>query len=86
MLMRCKKLYEARIEVKKILLLIIMQKDQKRSISYLLKRKKPLIYSQQEMTMLRQTLKLTLKLDSTLHLFKDDHKVFKGKFLYRDRD
>jgi len=84
--MRCKKLYEARIEVKKILLLIIMQKDQKRSISHLLKRKKPLIYSQQEMTMLRQTLKLTLKLDSTLHLFKDDHKVFKGKFLYRDRD
>ena len=48
--------------------------------------RKPPIFNDQELTKLRKFHRVTQKLDSNLAMFKDDHKMFKNRFLYSGKD
>ena len=85
MILRCKKMYEARIEVKRIIKLLIMQQDALQEVQGLLDRK-PATFNDQEITKLRKFHRVTQKLDSNLAMFRDDHKMFKNRFLYAGKD
>lgn len=85
MLMRCKKLFDARVEVKKIAKLIMIQQELMKEIEPLFK-KKSKTFNDEECGKIKQALKITQKLDSALNLFKDDHKMFRGRFLFGGKD
>jgi hypothetical protein len=84
MILRCKKMYEARIEVKRIIKLLIMQGDMitAEELQVLLQKKQP-DFSPDEIGLLRKFHRVTAKLDSILAMFREDHKMFKTRFVYR---
>ena len=86
MILRCKKMYEARIEVKRIIKLLIIQGDMATAHLQGLLERKPPAFNQEEMVLLRKYHRVTSKLDSILAMFRDDHKMFKTKFLYAGKD
>jgi hypothetical protein len=43
-------------------------------------------YNDEELNMLRVNYRTILKLESALNVFKDDHKIFKGKFIFSGKD
>jgi hypothetical protein len=85
MLMRCKKLFDARIEVKKIVKLLISHLEHMERVRPLLANKKS-IYSDQEIQVIRLSHRVVQKLESALSMFKDDHKMFRTRFLFGGKD
>jgi hypothetical protein len=82
--MRCKILFEARVQVRRILTLLIQHSELADLYKPLLGKKARL--SEGEAGLLRQSMRLLQRLESALSLFKEDHKIFKGKFLYNGKD
>lgn len=82
--MRCKILYDARVQVRRILTLLIQHNELAEHYKPLLGKKARL--NEAEMVLLRQAMRLLQRLESALSLFKEDHKIFKGKFLYGGKD
>ena len=82
--MRCKILYDARVQVRRILTLLIQHGEVAELYKPLLGKKARL--NEAEMMLLRQSMRLLQRLESALSLFKEDHKIFKGKFLYSGKD
>lgn len=71
LLVRCKKMYDARVDVKKILYQIIMVSD----LCQTLKRKRDIALEDRVLQLLR-------KLISQLSNFKHENKMFKAKFIF----
>lgn len=71
LLVRCKKMYDARVDVKKILYQIIMVSD----LCQTLKKKRDIALEDRVLQLLR-------KLISQLSNFKHENKMFKAKFIF----
>eukprot|EP00347_Sterkiella_histriomuscorum_P022374 403330710 len=85
LLLRCKKMYEARVDVKKILMLMITQSELFKDIEVLreLEVKK---YKRSDMDTFQNGLQLLSKIQRELNIFKQDHKIFRAKFIFNNLD
>lgn len=83
MILRCKKMFEARMEVKRIIKMLIIQQSLLHDLEPLLLKT---TLSPDELESVRKLVRLTSKLDSVLNLFRDDHKIFKARFLFHGKD
>jgi hypothetical protein len=79
-------MYEARMEVRRIIKSLIMQQEMIAKLQPLLNKTKGSSYTQLEIDELRKLHRHTQKLDGTLNLFKDDHKAFKSRFIFNGKD
>ncbi|CDW77827.1 UNKNOWN [Stylonychia lemnae] len=89
MLLRCRLLYQARVDVRKILQLIIKKEEMYEELSQImmlgeknLKRIDPLQLS----SLIDDGLRLIQRLLSSISNFKHEHKIFKGQFLFKGQD
>ena len=85
MLLRCKLLYEARVDVRKILLLII-KKEETHAIIMSIKEGKVRKSKEEIGMIINECLRLISRLISCINNFKHEHKIFKGQFLFKGQD
>ncbi len=85
LLLRCKKMYEARIEVKKILTLIF-RKEILLKWFLTFKDSLPVDIPEPEAQKIYDLMRLTERLMGIINQFRTEHKIFKGQFLFRGSD
>jgi len=85
LLLRCKKMYEARVDVKKILRLIMAKETLLEKASPILEEKAS-YKSERDKPIVMEALRMTSRILRELNQFKAEHKIFKGKFIFRKRD
>lgn len=89
LLLRCKKLYEARVDVKKILLLIIKKEEIFKWINYRIElnnTSKKAKVNNEEAQRIYDGVRFLQRLISSISQFKHEHKVFKGQFIFKGKD
>lgn len=85
LLLRCKKMYEARVEVKKILTLIIKKDGVYKWIMGMIGADN-LNLSEPECQRIYDCKRLLHRVISSVHQFRHEHKIFKGTFVFKGQD
>jgi hypothetical protein len=80
LLLRCKNLYEARTEVKKILFLVLKADQLGKWLSTLIS---PPYGEENKVFEFKH---LVERVRTCLHTFRHEHKIFKGSFIYKGED
>ncbi|CDW91237.1 UNKNOWN [Stylonychia lemnae] len=85
LLLRCKKMYEARVDVKKILMMMITWTELRNEIQTI--REQPVKkFRQSDMDLFTNGMQVLRRIERELNVFKQEHKIFSAKFIFRSND